>query len=106
MNRGVKFDSQILFKTLGDPTRRAIYERLMAGGAQTVRALTERSGVSQPAISKHLSVLSRAGLVEGRPIGRETYYSARPQGLKPMVDWIGRYGWDQVGLEPVAGTLG
>jgi DNA-binding transcriptional ArsR family regulator len=43
-----------LFKTLADPTRRAIYERLARDGEQTVRALTDRAGVSQPAVSKHL----------------------------------------------------
>ena len=44
----------ILFKTLADPTRRAIFERLCRDGEQTVGALTAQSGVSQPAVSKHL----------------------------------------------------
>jgi DNA-binding transcriptional ArsR family regulator len=43
-----------LFKTLADPTRRAIFERLTRDGEQTVRALTDQAGVSQPAVSKHL----------------------------------------------------
>ncbi len=50
------------FKTLADPTRRAIFERLSRDGEQTVRVLTDYSGVSQPAVSKHLGVLKRAGL--------------------------------------------
>ena len=83
--------SDLLFRTLGDPTRRALYERLARGEALTVRALTERSGVSQPAVSKHLGVLRRAGLVEGRAAGRETHYSARPEGLEPLFGWMGRY---------------
>jgi DNA-binding transcriptional ArsR family regulator len=47
----------VLFRTLADPTRRAIFERLCRGGEQTVGALTARAGVSQPAVSKHLGVL-------------------------------------------------
>ncbi|TIQ91807.1 MAG: winged helix-turn-helix transcriptional regulator, partial [Mesorhizobium sp.] len=52
---------EILFKTLADPTRRAIFERLCRDGDQTVAALTARAGVSQPAVSKHLGVLKQAG---------------------------------------------
>ena len=57
----------MLFRTLADPTRRAIFERLCRNGEQTVGALTARAGVSQPAVSKHLGVLKRAGLVRDRP---------------------------------------
>ena len=57
-----------------------------------MRALTDRAGVSQPAVSKHLRVLKLAGLVRGRREGRETHYSARPQGLAPLIDWMARYG--------------
>jgi len=46
-----------------------------------VRALTDQSGVSQPAVSKHLGVLKLAGLVRDRHAGRRTHYSADPQGL-------------------------
>ncbi|HET9983348.1 MAG TPA: metalloregulator ArsR/SmtB family transcription factor [Longimicrobiales bacterium] len=81
-----------LFSTLGDPTRRAIFERLAREGEQTVRALTDRAGVSQPAVSKHLRVLKLAGLVRDRREGRETHYSAEPDGLAPLIDWIGVYG--------------
>jgi len=81
-----------LFKALSDPTRRAIFERLTRNGEQTVRALTERSGVSQPMVSKHLSALKRARLVRNRRHGRETHYQARPEALAPLVDWIGNYG--------------
>jgi DNA-binding transcriptional ArsR family regulator len=81
-----------LFKALADPTRRAIFERLTSGGEQTVHALTERSGVSQPAISKHLGVLKLAHLVRDRREGRETHYTAEPQGLAPLSDWMSLYG--------------
>jgi DNA-binding transcriptional ArsR family regulator len=82
----------VLFKTLSDPTRRAIFERLIRDGELSVHVLTSCSGVSQPAVSKHLSVLKIAGLVSDRRDGRETYYSADPQGLAPLVDWMKVYG--------------
>jgi DNA-binding transcriptional ArsR family regulator len=81
-----------LFSTLADPTRRAIFERLCREGEQTVRALTDRAGVSQPAVSKHLGILKRACLVRDRRAGRQTQYSARPQGLAPLIDWMSLYG--------------
>lgn len=76
-----------LFRALGDPTRRALFERLCAGGELTVAALTQPSGVSQPVVSRHLRLLREAGLVQGRPSGRETYYSAAPGALAPLGDW-------------------
>jgi len=77
----------ILFTTLADPTRRAIFERLCREGEQTVGALTAQAGVSQPAASKHLGVLRRAGLVRDRHEGRQTHYSAQLAALSPLVDW-------------------
>jgi DNA-binding transcriptional ArsR family regulator len=77
----------ILFRTLADPTRRAIFERLCRDGAQTVRALTDRAGVSQPAVSKHLAVLKQAGLVSDRHEGRLTHYTADVGALAPLLDW-------------------
>ena len=64
--------SDTVFRTLADPTRRAIFERLVRDGEQTVRVLTGQSGVSQPAVSKHLAVLKLAGLVRDRHEGRQT----------------------------------
>ena len=81
-----------VFKALADPTRRAIFERLARDGELTVHALTDHSGVSQPAVSKHLGVLKHARLVRDRREGRETHYSAQPQALKPLVDWMSVYG--------------
>jgi DNA-binding transcriptional ArsR family regulator len=80
-----------LFKALADPTRRAIFERLSRDGEQSVHAITGGSGVSQPAVSKHLGVLKRAGLVRDRRDGRETHYSADPLGLTPLIDWMAVY---------------
>jgi DNA-binding transcriptional ArsR family regulator len=76
-----------LFRTLADPTRRAIFERLCLEGEKTVTALTARAGVSQPVVSKHLAALKRAGLVRDRHEGRQTHYSAQVGALAPLVDW-------------------
>jgi len=77
----------MLFRTLADPTRRALFERLCREGEQTVGALTAEAGVSQPAVSKHLAMLKQAGLVRDRHEGRQTHYSADLSALTPLVDW-------------------
>lgn len=77
----------VLFRTLADPTRRAIFERLCRNGEQTVGALTVHARVSQPAVSKHLIALKAAGLVLDRHEGRNTHYSAKPRALAPLNDW-------------------
>lgn len=86
----------LVFRALADPTRRAIFERLVRDGEQTVHAITERAGVSQPAVSKHLGVLKRAGLVRDRPEGRQTHYRAQSRALRPLVTWMSVYAtfWD------------
>jgi DNA-binding transcriptional ArsR family regulator len=81
-----------MFRALADPTRRAIFERLTRDGEQTVHALTDLSGVSQPAVSKHLTVLKRAKLVHHRREGRENHYRVQPEALAPLVDWMSVYG--------------
>ncbi len=80
----------MVFRSLADPTRRAIFERLCREGEQTVAALTVRSGISQPAVSKHLGILKQAGLVGARHAGRHSHYSARLGALAPLVDWTSR----------------
>ena len=81
---------EAVFRSLVDPTRRAIFERLCREGEQTVAALTAVAGVSQPAVSKHLSVLKQAGLVGDRHEGRQTHYSAQLRALAPLLDWSRR----------------
>jgi DNA-binding transcriptional ArsR family regulator len=76
-----------LFRTLADPTRRALFERLCAEGEKTVAALTVGAGVSQPVVSKHLAQLKHAGLVRDRHEGRHTHYSAQLGALAPLIDW-------------------
>ncbi|HEX4095925.1 MAG TPA: metalloregulator ArsR/SmtB family transcription factor [Caulobacteraceae bacterium] len=79
------------FKALADPTRRRLFERLSREGELSVGALTQGSGVSQPAVSKHLSVLKRARLVGDRREGRETHYRVDHEGLSPVLDWFNHY---------------
>lgn len=88
----MKVTADVLFKALGDPTRRAIFERLVRDGEQNVRSLTDFANVSQPMVSKHLAVLKLAGLVRDRPDGRSVCYSADPKSLTPLVDWMAHYG--------------
>jgi len=84
------------FATLADPTRRAILARLASGKA-TVMELAEPFDLSLPAISKHLKVLERAGLISR---GKEAQWrpcrlNARP--LKQVSDWVEHYRrhWEQ-----------
>jgi DNA-binding transcriptional ArsR family regulator len=83
----MQYSHDLLFKTLADPTRRAIFELLCRDGEQTVGALTAQAGVSQPAVSKHLGVLKQAGMVRGRQEGRQTHYSAQQGALAPLIGW-------------------
>jgi DNA-binding transcriptional ArsR family regulator len=78
------------FAALADPTRRAILTRL-ADGEATVRELAAPFSMSQPAISKHLKVLERAGLItRGRDAQRRPCrLAARP--LKDATDWLENY---------------
>lgn len=81
-----------VLRTLADPTRRAVFERIVGSGEITVGELTRGSGVTQGAVSQHLKSLKGAGLVAERPEGRRVYYRAEPAGLAPLVDWIDHYG--------------
>ena len=85
-----------LFRALGDPTRRTLFERLSRDGEMTVGQLTARATVSQPAVSKHLRILKDAGLVIATPRGRSTPYAARAAALAPLAEWTMRMSgfWD------------
>lgn len=79
-------------RTLAEPTRRAVFQRIAATDEISVVDLTQGSGVTQGAISQHLKALKQAGLVVDRPEGRRVYYRARPENLSPLIDWIDEYG--------------
>jgi DNA-binding transcriptional ArsR family regulator len=77
------------FAALADPTRRAILERLSGGQAGVVE-LAEASTLTQPAISKHLKVLERAGLIGRARDGQRRPASLHLEGLIPVDDWLRR----------------
>jgi DNA-binding transcriptional ArsR family regulator len=77
------------FAALADPTRRAILERLAVGEAGVVE-LAEASTLTQPAITKHLKVLERAGLVDRAREGQRRPARLQLDGLLPVDDWLRR----------------
>jgi DNA-binding transcriptional ArsR family regulator len=81
-----------VMRSLADPTRRAVFERIVSSDEITVVELTRGSNVTQSAISQHLRSLKEAGLIAERPQGRNVHYRAKPEGLAPLVDWLGHYG--------------
>lgn len=80
----------LTFAALADPTRRAILARLATGEA-TVTELAKPFAMSQPAISRHLKVLERAGLVSMDVDGQRRPRKLEPKRLAEAVDWIERY---------------
>jgi DNA-binding transcriptional ArsR family regulator len=90
MNRLATDHLDATFAALADPTRRAILARLASGEA-SVTQLAEPFSMSQPAISKHLKVLERAGLIS---LGRDAQRRPRRLEAKPLADataWLERY---------------
>jgi DNA-binding transcriptional ArsR family regulator len=87
----------LLFAALGDPTRLALLQQLSTGGPASVSALAERfPAVTRQAVSKHLHVLSGAGIVDGNYRGREHVWSVNPDRLEDgrrHIDLIARK-WD------------
>jgi DNA-binding transcriptional ArsR family regulator len=86
----------VTFAALADPTRRAILNRL-AGGEATVTELAEPFPITVQAVSKHLRVLERAGLIERGRTAQLRPSRLRGAPLKEVADWLERYGrfWDQ-----------
>ena len=78
------------FAALADPTRRALLARL-AGGEATVTELARPFAMSQPAISKHLKVLERAGLVSRRRDAQRRPCRLEAARLKAATDWLEEY---------------
>jgi DNA-binding transcriptional ArsR family regulator len=78
---------------LGDPTRRAIFERL-ASGPSAVGELANQLPVTRPAVSQHLKVLRDAGLVTSSRDGNRRIYRADPGGVAAMRDQLDRF-WNQ-----------
>ena len=77
-----------VFSALADPTRRAVLRSLADDGAATATELASRFPITRQAVSKHLSLLEHAGLVEGERAGRELRFRLTPEPLAEAVDWI------------------
>ncbi len=80
----------LVFSALSDPTRRGMLERL-AQGETNVSTLAAPHDMSQPAVSKHLRVLERAGLIQRTRQGREHRIRVDPRPIDEASTWIGRY---------------
>lgn len=81
------YEADPVFDALGEPVRRAIVE-LLSGGPQPVGQLAEQLPVGRPAVSKHLQVLSRAGLVHHESRGTRNLYALAPAGMVAAQQWL------------------
>lgn len=86
-----------VFGALADHNRRYLVERLAAQPDATATELAAELPVTRQAVSKHLTALGEAGLVESERVGRETRYRLTPGGLGDALTWIERVGaqWDE-----------
>jgi DNA-binding transcriptional ArsR family regulator len=85
-----------LFAALGDERRLRLLGRLSAGGPGSIAQLTRKSQVSRQAITKHLEVLSKAGLVRSRRRGRERIWELEPRRVADAHQYLSRISqqWD------------
>jgi DNA-binding transcriptional ArsR family regulator len=90
----VSDQADLVFDALGEPIRRRIVE-LLRDGSRPVGELARELPVGRPAVSKHLKVLSVAGLTEHRTVGTSNHYALRPDGLEVARKWL-TYRWDTV----------
>src|SRR5918994_448898 len=81
-------DAAPLFAALGDATRLRLLLRLSASGPESIARLSEKSVVSRQAITKHLEVLAKAGLVRGSRRGRERIWQLEPARLSDARDYL------------------
>ena len=86
-----------VLNALADPTRRTVFERVVAHGPLTATTLAGELPVSRQAIAKHLELLGDAGLVASTKVGRETRWSATPRPLDDATAWMSSIGdaWDR-----------
>jgi DNA-binding transcriptional ArsR family regulator len=86
-----------LFAALGDETRLGLVRRLCGAGPQSITRLSEGSGVTRQAVTKHLGVLARAGLVRVHQDGRERIYELEPRRLAEAGKYLDQISaqWDE-----------
>jgi ArsR family transcriptional regulator, cadmium/lead-responsive transcriptional repressor len=85
-----------LWSAIGDPTRRRLLDLLLAEGVGTPTSLSDRLPISRQAVTKHLGVLDRAGLVHATPMGRERRYEVDEAQLARAIRQLNQVGktWD------------
>ncbi len=76
-----------IFAALSDPYRLEIIETLMRDGETPAGTISDKFEISGPAVSRHLSVLHRAGLVNRRTSGKQRLYSVHPEAIRQVSDW-------------------
>ena len=79
-----------VFRAVADPTRRGLLD-LLARRDRLVTSLAARFKMTLPAVSQHLRVLRKAGLVEQHRAGRQRLYRLRPDRLREMAEWVSGY---------------
>jgi DNA-binding transcriptional ArsR family regulator len=80
-----------VFNAIGEPRRREIISALSDGKERTVGDLADQLGLGQPAVSKHLGVLRKLGIVSVTKDGRLRIYRLNAKKLKPVHDWVAEY---------------
>jgi ArsR family transcriptional regulator, cadmium/lead-responsive transcriptional repressor len=96
MSAGAR-EGDALWAAVGDPTRRQLLDALLTLGEATATTLAGNLPVTRQAVTKHLTVLDRAGLVDGRRQGREVLYTVRPDRLDDVAQAMARIAetWDR-----------
>ncbi len=86
-----------VFSAVADPTRRLILERLRSDGPQSVGQLSAPLPMSRQAVTKHLNMLTEAGLIAQEWRGRERFHRLRAKPLRKVEDWLAPYAaaWDR-----------
>jgi ArsR family transcriptional regulator, cadmium/lead-responsive transcriptional repressor len=90
-------EEDALWAAVADPTRRRVLDSLLEQGEATTTTLAEGLPVTRQAVAKHLVVLNRVGLLEGRRHGREMRYTVRPERLDDAAEAMARVArqWDR-----------
>jgi DNA-binding transcriptional ArsR family regulator len=79
-----------VFEVVAEPSRRGILDLLM-DGPHSVGEIVDRTGLSQPNVSRHLRILREADVVQARPQGQRRLYELRPEGMAELFGWIAPY---------------
>jgi DNA-binding transcriptional ArsR family regulator len=96
-SHGRRTSHDVLFAALGDKTRLALVARLSSGQSASISQLTIGTRLTRQAVTKHLRVLQRAGMVHSTRSGRKALYSLNPAPMQQMQDYLARVSlqWDQ-----------